>query len=670
MVVWRKCPQRPVAHAYAIFNFCLAFYSFYYFLWQLSGDPDKALWLHQLLFLGVIWIQQALLYFVFQFLDMAHERKGILWTAFAFNLLFSYLNFSGGLYTAVEPRFGLGFWPVPTPWAVVYIAFWHLQCFYCFGLLIHAGIRSYKEGQIPYLQQVKYMVLAFNIGYFGGATNWPVWFQWPIPPYLNSLITVYVALIAYAIVKHRLMDMQIIIKKTLTYSIVTVSLTVVYWGVLTLCLQGLDGWLDQRYSTGVAAVIVVLLFQPVRVRVQKFIDQKFYRYSINVRASLDQLTHRLIEKASPVELSETIFSVLDEMFHPKTMALYLRSSEGYGFIRFSPDGNTPLPNRLPLQNVWSRLLVADSPSPTPLASVLSEWNLACAFPMRDAGMLVGFLLLGEKKSEESYNEKDASIIRMALQEAEYVYLETLRGPAIVPQPRAELLKSVASGIVHEIKSPLANINLPAQIIFADLLALEQGKRKLEDFLPKLKQRLKYISAQAGKASNRIDAINEFATVQNQHFEHVSLSSVLRESLDMLEPLIASSGVTVHFDPPAESLTVLGNGDQLDMVFSNLIKNAAEAMAIGISEPSQRHLWIRLSASNSKIVVEVQDSGPGIKPEHRSRVFEHHFTTKGVSGTGVGLYLIRQLVHAHEGAIDFSTEENKGTTFTVSLPKPA
>src|SRR5258706_11231215 len=80
VIVWRKCPQRPVAHAYTIFNFSLAFYSFYYFLWQLSKDPAKAMLYHQLLILGVIWIQQALLYFVFCFLDIAEQKKALLWT--------------------------------------------------------------------------------------------------------------------------------------------------------------------------------------------------------------------------------------------------------------------------------------------------------------------------------------------------------------------------------------------------------------------------------------------------------------------------------------------------------------------------------------------------------------------------------------------------------------
>src|SRR5258706_9975632 len=99
------------------------------------------------------------------------------------------------------------------------------------------------------------MVLAFNIGYFGGATNWPVWFRINIPPYLNSLIAVYGPIIAYAIVKHRLMDIQVIIKKTLAYSIITTSLTIVYLGVVTVCAQRLHALvvLPRTFSAAIAA---------------------------------------------------------------------------------------------------------------------------------------------------------------------------------------------------------------------------------------------------------------------------------------------------------------------------------------------------------------------------------------------------------------------------------
>src|SRR5438094_4905 len=98
VIVLRNCPQRAVARAYTIFNFSLAFYSFFYFLWQMTKNQNQAMLYHQLLFLGVIWIQQALLYFVFSFLNIVQEKKAVLWGAAAINLVFSVLNMRGGLY--------------------------------------------------------------------------------------------------------------------------------------------------------------------------------------------------------------------------------------------------------------------------------------------------------------------------------------------------------------------------------------------------------------------------------------------------------------------------------------------------------------------------------------------------------------------------------------------
>src|SRR5579871_3233646 len=94
-----KGARRDMALAYGIFNLTLAFYSYYYALWQWAPTFDRALHDHQLLFLGVIWINEAYLYFIFTFLGMTPLRWVILGVAAGLNLFFSFLNFNGGLYS-------------------------------------------------------------------------------------------------------------------------------------------------------------------------------------------------------------------------------------------------------------------------------------------------------------------------------------------------------------------------------------------------------------------------------------------------------------------------------------------------------------------------------------------------------------------------------------------
>src|SRR5260370_23089912 len=85
------------------------------------------------------------------------------------------------------------------------------------------------------------MIAAFAIGYFGGITNWPMWFGIHFPPYPNILISVYTLIVAYAMVKHHLMDINIVIRKTLLYSILSVGLASLYAGVITFLAYLLGG---------------------------------------------------------------------------------------------------------------------------------------------------------------------------------------------------------------------------------------------------------------------------------------------------------------------------------------------------------------------------------------------------------------------------------------------
>ena len=108
--------------------------------------------------------------------------------------------------------------------------------------------------------------------------------------------------------------------------------------------------------------------------------------------------------------------------------------------------------------------------------------------------------------------------------------------------------------------------------------------------------------------------------------------------------------------------IRGDAKQLEIVFVNLIKNAAEAMTLNPSGALARELWLKGRQEGDWIVVSVKDSGPGIKRTDIAHLFEAYFTTKGSDGTGMGLFLSHQVIKAHGGAIDVKSEEGRGTEF--------
>lgn len=675
VLVWRQCPQRHVGRALASFDGALAFYCVFYGFWQMSHDPATALWNHKLLFLGVIWINQALLYFTFSILNRAKRPayRAMLWASAAINVVYTILNFTNLLYTRVEPRFDLGYWPVPTVWGISYIGFWHLICFLSFGLLLHAGWKSYRNGARVYAEQIGYLVMAFGLGYFGGANNWPMWFGIHFPPYLNALVFCQPGIMAYAVVRHRLLNIEIIIKRTLVYSLVTGILAVVYVGMVTVVASVLQGWvsLSKEFSSGIAAAFVALLFHPARVRVQAFVDRKFFRVVVNARERLGEFTGHMMRLTRPDELAQSLFDTLEDAYHPTLLVLYLRYRDGKDFVRFTPSAGSILPGEMPSDNVWVRGLSQKSSTDQELFREMQRIMAVGVFPLINATGLSGYLFLGKRKSDLPYLEEDWRLIRLAVQEVAMAYEQMLHPVgALRPQTMA-MLEDVSSGLIHEIKTPLANISLPAQATFADLSAVEQGKRRLEEILPKLKDRMQFILNQTARAEDRAEIMNDFAAVEDQRKESVDIGALLRDCLANAAVTLEQHQVTVHDEfSQAAKAVVMGQGKQLDIVFTNLIKNASEAMGSGRPQPSDRHLWVTLAAAGNHVMVKVRDSGPGMSPENQKHMFEKHFTTKGSAGTGIGLYFSQQIVRAHKGEMVCKSLENQGTEFTVSLPKAA
>src|SRR5207302_1501932 len=221
---------------------------------------------------------------------------------------------------------------------------------------------------------------------------------------------------------------------------------------------------------------------------------------------------------------------------------------------------------------------------------MKRLGMAAAFPLVSQGELLGYLLLGEKMSEESYSKEDLLLLRIVANQAALAYQRVRYLELAVHGARTEMLGEIAGGFAHEIKTPLANISLPAELSIMDIMDLEKGRKTLEDVLPELKTRLKDIMQQTFKASEKIEAIRQFSKPGKVQLEAVDLSHILQSSLGLLDHLLRRTNTRVRTEFPAVIPPIRGDAKQLEIVFVNLIKNAAEAMALHSSAGLARELW--------------------------------------------------------------------------------
>lgn len=228
-----------------------------------------------------------------------------------------------------------------------------------------------------------------------------------------------------------------------------------------------------------------------------------------------------------------------------------------------------------------------------------------------------------------------------------------------------LLREATSGFVHEIKRPLANITVPAELALMDIEQIKRGKN-ISGLIPKLEDRLRYIMNQSAEAAQKIEAIRNIWQTSTAPQEPLSLDRLVKRIIDNERPLLDKLNVALEVSIPNETPQVRGNERQLEIVLVNLFKNAREAMA-ALSKERERKLSISLQLDNSQAVLRIKDSGLGIAADDLPKLFLPYFSTKGAKGMGVGLYLAKEIIRAHRGSLEAQSEEGWGAEFIVKLP---
>jgi PAS domain S-box-containing protein len=235
---------------------------------------------------------------------------------------------------------------------------------------------------------------------------------------------------------------------------------------------------------------------------------------------------------------------------------------------------------------------------------------------------------------------------------------------------------MGSGIVHEIKNPLTSIMMMSSILMADE-KLPEKARRYADIIEKESQRILRLSRN----------ILSFARPQKPEMKGVDLNAILEETLELVEYELKKAKVRVQREFSGDLTAVWGDGEKLKQVFLNIITNAAHAMEGGgdlvvrtsppggdlLTVEGKGEAWRTCRAGEvddrgRMAAAQIEDRGPGMPADVLERMFEAFFSTKGEGkGTGLGLFISRNIIMEHQGQIEASSREGEGTLFTIFLP---
>ena len=207
-------------------------------------------------------------------------------------------------------------------------------------------------------------------------------------------------------------------------------------------------------------------------------------------------------------------------------------------------------------------------------------------------------------------------------------------------------------IVHEMKPPLETISSKGKYLLDNIkkpLSKEELQKNIEDI---------YDTTSHG--SEVVEEILNFTKQDYTKVEKIDINRTLDETLTLMSYQFIKKGIILSTHLDESSLIVSGNKGQFQQVFISLINNAIDAL------PPGGKLSVETKSDSKWVIVEFKDNGPGIPEMEKSKVFEPFFSTKGEAG--LGLTISKDIVNNHHGKIELKTEEGKGTTFTIYLPK--
>jgi nitrogen fixation/metabolism regulation signal transduction histidine kinase len=217
--------------------------------------------------------------------------------------------------------------------------------------------------------------------------------------------------------------------------------------------------------------------------------------------------------------------------------------------------------------------------------------------------------------------------------------------------REQAWREMAKQVAHEIKNPLTPMRLTVQSFEQRFDPKDPNiKNKISEFSKSLIQQIDTMSSIAS-------AFSSFAEMPKQKREELNVIEVVKLALDIFNEDYIS-----YFHDEEEIVAKLDK-THLIRIVTNLVKNANQSLET-IENPK---IEVKVIDDGQNIIITVADNGKGIIEKDKNRIFEPKFTTKS-SGMGLGLPMVKNIVEAYNGSITFASESNKGTVFTVTLPK--
>ncbi|MEZ4400911.1 MAG: ATP-binding protein [Kofleriaceae bacterium] len=506
----------------------------------------------------------------------------------------------------------------------------------------------------------------------------------------NVLSILYLYFISQTLFRSRLIDVNELVGKMAVLGSLVVMLSAVY----SLLLSWVGGGQNGLYLLNalVASFVILILFEPVRARLEGGINRWLLRQRTEMRGRLEGLRRELASVVDVGDLVARIITALEESRRVTDAGVYLLDPDGAGLDRSGYFGAAPLDRLdagaarafidrlrsgyvdLELLRRERTALPADAPADRretldAVIATCEELKAGLAFPFlgtaetEQGPWLLGFMALRDDRVDGSFDLDDVDVFRALASQAARVIESSQAYEGVKERDRLAALGEMSAGLAHEIRNPLGAIKGAAQLLVGP-------DRKPLPLGPESGEFIDIILEEVDRLNNVVTRFLDYARAdraEGARPQPIDLNQVLRKVVTLLTaaPEAKEVELTARYDDQLPM--VVADPEALVQVFLNLGLNAMQAMPDGgaLDILTTRRRRSRLGYGQFA-EVRLRDTGHGIPADKLTKLFIPFYTTKA-RGTGLGLAIAQRIISQSGGTIEVRSTPGAGSTFSVFLP---
>ncbi len=469
----------------------------------------------------------------------------------------------------------------------------------------------------------------------------------------------------------RVADLRQLLANAVALAVMASGLAALFAAIRIWVGEDLDTYV---FNAFVASFALLLLYEPIRDRIQSAMDRRFVAGRLELERGLRPLCERLSHALTLDELLEDLLATLERTDRLRASSIFLCDDPNLGFQQAGSIGLPPRTRVSLIRNpVWVDALqesdallheelareIDETHDEGPLAKLellrgtMRDLDAQLVLPLRAESQLVGFWTLTDARPEEPFSTDEVRFLREVADHLS-VSIETSKTfERIRVRDRLVSLGEMSAGLAHEIRNPLATIR-------GALAVLEDPEDAQQNELHGV------IVEEIQKLDRVVESFLDYARPTERRKPIADLAEFVRSCSRAVARQKARGDVVLTLDIDDELPLVNLGQDQLERVLVNIIQNAYEAL----SEGGQLQISARGGGGALPhapfVEIAVEDDGPGMDDATLERAFVPFFTTKD-SGTGLGLALCERLLRSQGGSIELRSRSGEGTSVVIRLP---